>query len=64
MLITLSKWVSPSPFSTLLVAVSTRFQDFYKKGEREKLLAEISALREQVLGDSFFGYCFLLRALR
>lgn len=40
----------------LLVAVSTRFQEFYKQGEREKLLAEISELRNQVLGDSFFGF--------
>ncbi|XAR56946.1 Plus-end-directed kinesin ATPase [Bertholletia excelsa] len=37
------------------------FQEFYEQGERDKLRAEISELRDQVFGDTFVLLCFLLR---
>ena len=43
----------------LLVAAAARFQEFYQEGERAKLLAEISELRDQVSGCPFlviFGF--------
>ena len=37
----------------LAAAAAARFQEFYQEGERAKLLAEISELRDQVSGCPF-----------